>query len=442
MSTISHRLRENGLKIKELNSQVCAILDGADAENRMETAEEKAQIQEYNKQIEALDQEASQFAESIEIREAALKRQAILPPGAEGEADMEILRRAGISGLFDTRKARMSAGQKFLADKGIKDFLKAMVPDSKPDAEVRRAEFGMSPQVDLGEYPFKSSLITEGSATSGGAFVTPDYKPLVDQGTFYRPLVLRDLINQATTNSNTVSYVRQGTHTNNAAPTGEATATDDGTGNKPESAAVFARITETVKTIPTWLPATRQVLQDAGQLMDIINNLLRYDCEEDFEREIISGDGTGDHFTGILNVSGLSTQTFSGDIVTTSRKAKTKVKTLGRAYANGWLLNPYDWEAFDLTTDSEDRYYFGGPATVFTPRLWGLPVVESESISQYTGIVADWQLATIWDRMMFTILISDSHSDFFTRNLIAILGEFRAAFGVIRPAAFVSTTLH
>jgi hypothetical protein len=39
------------------------------------------------------------------------------------------------------------------------------------------------------------------------------------------------------------------------------------------------------------------------------------------------------------------------------------------------------------------------------------------------------------------ISMTNSHSDFFVRNLIAILAEMRAAFGIIRPAAFVIADL-
>jgi hypothetical protein len=38
-------------------------------------------------------------------------------------------------------------------------------------------------------------------------------------------------------------------------------------------------------------------------------------------------------------------------------------------------------------------------------------------------------------------MASDSHADFFIRNLVAILGELRAAFGVLRPAAFATAAL-
>ena len=37
--------------------------------------------------------------------------------------------------------------------------------------------------------------------------------------------------------------------------------------------------------------------------------------------------------------------------------------------------------------------------------------------------------------------VSDSHADFFTRNLVAVLAEMRAGFAVFRPSAFVKVTL-
>jgi hypothetical protein len=35
--------------------------------------------------------------------------------------------------------------------------------------------------------------------------------------------------------------------------------------------------------------------------------------------------------------------------------------------------------------------------------------------------------------------MTDSHADFFIRNMVAILAEERIAFGVTRPTAFVDT---
>jgi HK97 family phage major capsid protein len=105
------------------------------------------------------------------------------------------------------------------------------------------------------------------------------------------------------------------------------------------------------------------------------------------------------------------------------------------------VLNPTDWETIDLLQDNEARYYYGGPSELGMPRLWGLPVVEEEAQPVGFGWVGDFKKAVLWDREQATMSVTDSHSDFFVRNLVAILGELRAAFGVIRPAAFVEMDL-
>ena len=69
--------------------------------------------------------------------------------------------------------------------------------------------------------------------------------------------------------------------------------------------------------------------------------------------------------------------------------------------------------------------------------LWGLPRVECEAVPAGTGIVGNFRMAVLWDREASSIMASDSHADFFIRNLVAILAEMRAAFGIIRPSAFV-----
>jgi HK97 family phage major capsid protein len=73
--------------------------------------------------------------------------------------------------------------------------------------------------------------------------------------------------------------------------------------------------------------------------------------------------------------------------------------------------------------------------------LWGIPIVECEALTQGTAILGDWRKAVVWDREMTNISVSDSHDDFFIRNIVAILAEMRAAFGVLRPTAFVEVAV-
>jgi HK97 family phage major capsid protein len=324
-------------------------------------------------------------------------------------------------------------------------------------AQARGGVFAAKQRIQSDMFGVKS-LVTGASDTSGGAFVQNDLRGLqVGIDAFQRPLRLRDVVTNGTTTSDTVEYVRVTSTTNNAAPIAEATSSaaptapasvpgalvnNAGGGYKPESGLALAKITTPVKTIAHWMPVTKRALSDAAQIRTLIDAFLRYGLEEELEDQMIQGDGTGENFEGLGTVSGVQAQAWDTDALTTTRKAKTKVRTVGRSMANAYLLNPADLETLDLLQDNEARFYFGGPSgTGGAGTLWGVPVIETEAVPAGTGYVGDFRKAVLWDREQATIQMTDSHLDFFVRNLVAILAEMRAAFGVLQPTAFVEIDL-
>ncbi|MFF9043342.1 phage major capsid protein [Streptomyces parvulus] len=347
---------------------------------------------------------------------------------------------------FHLPDAKKSLGEQFTESPEYQGLL----------AQAKNGQFAKNQRVQSEMVGFKS-LVTGGSDTSGGALVQNDWRGLqVGLDVFQRPLRLRDVVTAGTTTSDTVEYVRVTSVTNNAAPVPEATSAaaptapggagalvnNAGGGYKPESGVALAKITTAVKTIAHWMPATKRALSDAAQVRTLIDAFLMYGLEEELEDQMVQGDGTGENFEGVSNVSGTQSQAWDQDLLTTTRKAKTKVRTVGRSIANAYLLNPADTEALDLLQDNEARFYFGGPSGAGTAQvLWGIPVVETEAVPAGTGYVGDWRKAVLWDREQATIQVTDSHLDFFVRNLVAILAEMRAAFGVLQPSAFVEIDL-
>ncbi|MFG2748016.1 phage major capsid protein [Streptomyces xanthophaeus] len=323
-------------------------------------------------------------------------------------------------------------------------------------AGAKNGAFAKNQRVQSEMFGVKS-LVTGASDTSAGAFVNNDRIGLqVALEAFQRPLRIRDVVTNGTTTSDTVEYVRVTSTTNNAAPVAEATSSAAptapesagalinvaGGGYKPESALALAKITTPVKTIAHWMPVTKRALSDAAQIRTLIDAFLRYGLEEELEDQMIQGDNTGENFEGLATVSGVQAQAWDTNALVTLRKAKTKVRTVGRSVANAYLLNPADLEALDLLTDNENRYYFGGPSgTGSAQPLWNLPVIETEAVPAGTGYVGDFRKAVLWDREQATIQMTDSHLDFFVRNLVAILAEMRAAFGILQPNAFVEVDL-
>lgn len=308
--------------------------------------------------------------------------------------------------------------------------------------------------------PIKS-LFTGASSTSAGAFVVNERTDIVEM-LGRKPLTIRNLVSNRRTTSDTVEFVQETSHTNNAAVVAEATSSaaptmpaldgnslaagaqlvnNPGGGYKPEGAWAFAVVQAVVKTIAEWVPATKRALADWAALQGLIDDELRLDVLETEENEILNGDGTGEHFTGINNTSGIQTQAWSTDLFTTTRKALTLARTVGRVNPTAWVFNPADGETIDLLKDGENRYYNGGPFAAGGKTLWGIPWTESESQAAGTGLLGDFNKAVVWDREQTTVTMSDSHADFFVRNLIAVLAEERLAFGVTRPKAFVQVDL-
>lgn len=291
--------------------------------------------------------------------------------------------------------------------------------------------------------------VTGGSQTSGGGLFVPDWLGLQSGfAPFFRPLTVRSLVTNGTTGTDTIEYARITGISNNAAPVAESTTVaTPGTQNaangvKPQSGFTTVKVTTYVKTLAHWIAATKRALSDAAQVQTLIDGFLDEGLEEALEDQVMAGDGTGENFEGLANVSGVQVQDYDTDLLTTSRKAMTKARIGGRVTPTGYVINPLDAESFDLLQDGQGRYYFGGPsASGGANPLWGLPVVQSEAVPQGTGWLADWSKAILWDREESSLSVTDSHADFFVRNLVAILAEMRAGFGVIQPSAFVKITL-
>lgn len=297
-------------------------------------------------------------------------------------------------------------------------------------------------------------LFVGGTDTSAGAFVVNEQTGIVEM-LGRRPLTIRDLVSVRRTNSDAVEYVEQTSHTNNAAPVAEATSSaaptapgsagplvlDANGGYKPEGSWAFVRRVANVKTIAEWVPATKRALADVAALEGLINDELRADVAEAEEAQILNGNGTGENLTGVNNWSGVQTQAFSTDIFESIRKGITKARTVGRVNPTGIVMNPADVEKIDLAKDLNGTYRYGGPQSIGQRTVWGVPVVESEIQPAGTGTLADWSKAVLWDREQTTVTISDSHADFFIRNMVAILGEERVAFAVTRPTAVVKVAL-
>lgn len=424
--------------------------DDLDAKGGLPSAEDLANIKNRMAEIGSLKE---QIKADAETRGELADAKAFLK-GLSGSADAEpkSTRIVTASGLpMDTQGKTF--GQMFVESDGYKDFLGRFAKNGV----IPNAVKGVQSQPFNG--PDLKALITGASSTSGGAFVQNDrYAGLTDL-VGEREMSVRDIVTVGSTTSDTVEYVRVTSKTNNAAPVAEATSaaapTAPGTagalvnatggGYKPESGLDLEVVSAAVKTIAHWIPITKRAASDAAQVRTLVDNFLRYGLNEELEDQMLTGAGTGENFTGILRTAGIQTVGSDGTDIDAVVDAIAKIRTVGRRKPTAMVIHPNDWYSSGFLTAKngvDGGYLIGDPRASVEQlnTLWGLQVVVSEAITENTVLVGDFRQAVLWEREGVQLLVSDQHADFFTRNLLAILAEMRAAFGVLDPQAFCTVT--
>ena len=115
-------------------------------------------------------------------------------------------------------------------------------------------------------------------------------------------------------------------------------------------------------------------------------------------------------------------------------KAMTKIQVSSELSASGMIIHPTDWQDIRLLRTVDGIYIWGNPSEAGPERVWGLPIVKTTSIAENTGLVGAFDTAAqIFRRKNVTFEVSNSHSDFFVKNKLAIRCVERLAMPVYRP---------
>ncbi len=251
-------------------------------------------------------------------------------------------------------------------------------------------------------------------------------------------LTLRNVLSARETNLGVVDYVKVSTPMVNASPQVEASAI-------LENSATFTTVSEKVRTLSTFVPSTRQILDDLSELSGFINTSLAYRVGLAEELEILSGDGTGEHYNGLLtqaadfDTSLLSASTGWSriDIVGKAIQQVTSSNELAPTFV---VVNHADWWSMRLQKDGFGKFLLGDPQSNVAPYLFGLNVVPTSSITEGTFLLGSGNAgaAEIRDRSEIQIELSTEHSDYFIRGLVAVLAIKRGCLVVKRPNSFVT----
>ncbi len=249
-----------------------------------------------------------------------------------------------------------------------------------------------------------------------------------------RPIQILDIIPVGQTGMSTIKYMEETTRTHAAAEVAEGVAV-------AESTFVLAEQTSEVRKIGDSIPVTDEQLEDVAMVMSYLNQRLTFGLRQRLDNQVIQGNGTPPNLEGILNVTGIQTQAKGGDPIPDAiYKALTKVRVTGRAQPDNVLLHQNDWQEIRLLRTADGIYIWGSPSEAGPERIWGLPVVQSDVLTEGTGIVGDFgNFSMIFERRGIDIQVGYIDTQF-TEGKRTIRADLRLAFVTFRPAAFATVT--
>lgn len=261
------------------------------------------------------------------------------------------------------------------------------------------------------------------------------------------------LFDQIQTSQNAYVYLEETTFTNNAGSVAEAA--DISTSN--EGALAFTERTESIRKMATFLPVTDELLSDVAGIQGYVNSRLSTMMKLNLDNQLINGDGSAPNLTGVLAKSGINTfdyaAPYGGELAKLGQiyQAITEIRKDAFVEPDAIVMHPSDW--YDLVTSVSDITTSGSKNPLFVvaggfgdspaPKLWGLDVVPSTVIAAGTMLVGKFgggDAAQVIMRENVDLAVSDSHSDFFAKNQLAIRLTMRLGFAIYRPTAFCSIT--
>lgn len=283
------------------------------------------------------------------------------------------------------------------------------------------------------------------SGWTAGVPVLTDYDRTIVHAKRDRP-VIADLLGSGSISGNAISYFVEG------ALTGDVGTVAEGA-TKPElSFANPTAVVDALKKLAGWTKFTDELIEDADFLKTEIDVRMLYRLAMVEETQLLNGDGTGQNILGLLNRSGVQTETAATDADEADAvfRAMTKVATATDLTADGIVINPADYQSFRLNKDGNGQYFGGGyfsgqygnGGVPEQPPLWGLRTIVTPAIAAGTVLVGAFsQGATVYRKGGVRVDATNTDQNDFINNLVTLRVEERIALAVRYPSAFVKVTM-
>lgn len=398
-------------EVKRLVDSCRSITTKAETEGRALTDEEKTTVDEHMKQIGSHKARIQEMDDSDALKKAI--ELAGIPGGEPSEAP-------------STPK---SVGDAFIKSDGYKNLKSRGLTGRWSTGPV---EIGQKVQDGAG-------LEVVGVGDVSGNL---PLQPQIARGPLPPveiPLTIADQFGQGVATQNTIVYLEETTTTPGVLITGaydsdtDAPVTTSEAGAKPAANVDWTKRTTSLVKLAAFLPISDEMLEDEPQLSSYVNGRLSLfvrQAEEQYLLDTLLAAGIGTAASNEITGGNNIFDAIASGIMAVQNEGGLEPDTV--------VLNPFDfWRMSVAKAATTGDYFSGGPYAGPTRNPWGLTAIVTRALARGTPLVGAFkQGATVWRKGGLTIEASNSHNDYFRRNLTALRAEERVGLTVYRLAAF------
>lgn len=301
--------------------------------------------------------------------------------------------------------------------------------------------------VAMGQMETKAAQVA--TVTDIRPVLATDYiQGFVPQGV--RQTRVRDLFTVLPTDAGAIKYLRETGFTNAAAAKSEST--------DPSSPSSFAASTitntlqtATIQTLGHYIRFPQELMEDVSLLTSYLQARMESGLDDEEDRQLLHGSGTGADFTGLFNDSGVTEYSWSANGVSGDNRADAFLMAatailVANYMPTGIAMSYTDWARIIKLKDSENNYLFPFAHHNEAPMgLWGLPVARSNAFTLGQGAVGAFGnpgAAYIADRMQTTVQVTDKYNDDIVKGLFTMVLRKRCCLVVSRPESFRQVSLN
>jgi HK97 family phage major capsid protein len=294
---------------------------------------------------------------------------------------------------------------------------------------------GNSNKVKL-DLELKGSDMTVGNAYSGEVIPAdrvPDLK-----FTPNRKVNVRQLVPVGQTSSNLIRFVRESAYDNAAEPTAQGSP-------KPQSDFDLTAVDRSIRTIPTFMRLTKEMLDDTPGLIAYLSSRAPSKLLNVEDTQLLYGSGSGQNLHGFATDGSAWTTVKFGTLINRfDVLAAAVVQTTKNEYSpNAIMINPSDYLQLVSVKESTGGYIIPSYVTMSAGQMFimGVPVYAINGVVAGDFFVGDFALGSqLFVRQGITLEFFEQDADNVTKNFVTVRVEERIALAVYTTQSIVYGT--